>query len=669
MDRPTPRKIACLLGCPDEDDALRLCIAYDGDELAACDVRSMRDALARHGFETHVVPRDRRRETDVVAFVQDLLADCARSDQVVFYFSGHGRIPDREFELALSQTESISGHQLLRVLRRCAARDKLLILDCCFGGAIEDLTRLLPEQSGDLRLLVAATGRQRALHDPAICGSYFSYFLCEALNNSCLWGLASTGGLADALGNVGSNALVIWLQERLREVAQRHVLVPTAIPTPLAFPRLPDGFTVLRLNLDQPLGYPDSHAPALRAAIIEGGITAETAAASYAWCAAHQLGDTLPEPETLSGVTAIIDALMHPRAFYLAGDDLKLPVISFVAHLNRGLPESNPLDDWLRQVLAWLYGQPGLKRDDINDAQRVEAVATAAPTQPQRPPCLLIEVARALPPSPGFQVSWDAIDARGDTRRKADRGASVSLAELPAAIAAILPAALDASRGARIELVLPAALLADDDLIDRLERLACWADMQHGSEGALADGHLAHERPFALRCWERWGSTALDAERCGGWRLREHWRERAACLDQASAKHCLDWIDATAGADLAHPARRLLHAPRLDQRPLALGLGAPIPTDQLEPLLRTGAPILLWPRRVGLSARDAVALQRDLRERCADRGLAALPRALHDRRRCRAGGSDALSLLWDTPDLLKYDQPPDDPDLMFEAPP
>lgn len=671
------RKIACLLGCPDEDNPARLCIAYDsdGDELAACDVRSVRDALKLHDFEPHVVPRDRKRETDVVAYVQDLFADCGPSDEVVFYFSGHGRIPNRDFELVLSETESISGHQLLRLLGRCKARDKLVILDCCFGGAIEDLTRLFPEQIPGLRLLVAALGLQRALHDPEVCGSYFSHFLYEALTTPSLWGLPSSGGLADQHGNLDSNALIVWLQKRLNEIAGRHVRVPTEAPTPLALPRLPQGFSVLRLKRDQSFGYLEHHQHALRAAINKAGITAEAAAASYAWCTARQLGDALPEPEALTGVAAIIDALVHRKAFYLASDALKLPLISFVAHLKRDLPDSSPLDDWLRDALAWLVQDRRVPLDHINDAQRVDHATSATTAQPHRPPCLLIEVAPANPPLRGYQVSWDSIDDKGDTRRKADRDAPVTLADLPGAIAAILPDALGVSRGAHIELVLPAALLADDDLLDRLERLGCWASAQHGAQGPLADGHLAHERPLVLRCWERWGSTACDAERFGGWRLREHWRERGDCLHQAPAKPCLDWIDATASADLANPAKRLLHAPRLDQRPLALGLGAPIPTDQLEPLLRTGAPILLWPRRVGPTADEAMGLQAELRDRCGHHGLTALPRALHEHRRYRActpaadDGAPSLSLLWDTPDLLKYDQPPDDPDLMFEAPP
>jgi hypothetical protein len=659
------RKIACLLGGPDEDDA-RLCIAYDGDELAPCDVRSMRDALGRHGFETSVVPRRLKRRGEVYDHVAELAGNCSSQDEFLFYFSGHGNFRQGKLELALGEQQSLPAHDLLRIMEDCRAITKLAILDCCYAGAIEKLG--WPEQRNDLRLLLAATDEQRALHDP-IHGSFFSRFLCEVLTDCSLWLPGGPQGLTDTQGNLSSYGLVEWLRERMRRAAEERAWQPSRIPRPLALPRDGHGFRVLRLNLDQPLGYPDHLRDDLRRAMTESAITADAAAASYAWCAAQQDGSALPESAAVPSTRDILDTLLSPACFYLAGDALKLPLIGFAAHLSQGRAADDPLDRWLRTALAWLYDRSRLPIDHINDAQRVDHATPATTAQPHRPPCLLIEVAPANPPLRGYQVAWDSIDDKGDTRRKADRGAAVEHAELPAAIAAILPDALGASRGARIELVLPAALLADDDLLDRLERLGCWAGVLHGAQGPLADGHLAHERPFVLRCWERWGSTALDAERFGGWRLREHWRERAACLHQAPPKHCLDWIDATAGADLASPAKRLLHAPRLDQRPLALGLGAPIPPDQLEPLLRTGAPILLWPRRVGLAAGDAVALQDDLRERCADHGLAALPRALHDRRRHRAGGADALSLLWDTPDLLKYDQPPDDPDLMFEAPP
>jgi len=673
MDRPTHRKIACLLGCPDEDDQARLCIAYDGDELAACDVRSMRDALARHGFEPNVVPRHLQRRGEVFDHLVKLAVD-EKPGEFLFFFSGHGRYRRGKLELVLGPNQGLPAADLLEVLEDCKALTKLAILDCCFAGAIEaDLIRALdwPEQRNDLRLLLAANEGQRALHDPTQ-GSYFSRFICEALTDWTLWEPGSRHSFVDAHGDIGSHELVAWLRTRTDGLAKDLGLSAVQIPRPLALPRDPEGFRVLRLNLDRPLGYPEHLQAELRGAIAASATASDAAAASYAWCVARQSGTSLPESETLNGNTGIIDALLQPKAFYLDSDELKLPLISFLAHLKQGLVDGNAVDHWLRAALSWLYQSASLKMEHINDALRVDGALPAAASQRQRPPCLLIEVAPANPPLSGYQVSWDWIDAKGETRHKADRGAPVGHAGLPVAIAERLSTAFGVSRGARIELVLPAKLLADDDLIDRLERLPCWDAVTAAPDAALQPGQLAHERPFLLRCWERWGSTDIDAGRYGGWRLRQHWQDRSGCLSQSPSKPCLDWIGS---ANAAAEAEARLIAPRLEQRPLALGLVGAIAADQFDRLLRTGAPILLWPRCNSPTTPEATALKKDLKTRCGEPGLAALPRALYEHRRYRAstagacGGTYALSLLWDTPDLLKYDQPPDDPDLMFEAHP
>ena len=331
------RKIACLLGCPDENDPARLCIAYDGDELAPCDVRSMRDALGRHGFESCIVPPNLERRGQIADHLTDIARTCTAQDEFLFYFTGHGRYRNGVLEFSLGPKEALPASDLLRVMTNdCRAATKLAILDCCFAGAIEaDLIKALewPRQCVDARLLLAATEGQRALHDP-MQGSYFTRFLCEALTDAALWERIRRSGFVDVQGNIDSDGLVAWLRNRTETVAQDNGLRPAQIPRPLALPQDSQGFRVLRLELDQPLGYPDYLQRSLREAIPASAISADAPAVSYAWCIARQSAAALPDLETLNGVTAIVDALLHPKAFFLDSDDLKLPLISFVAHLN-----------------------------------------------------------------------------------------------------------------------------------------------------------------------------------------------------------------------------------------------------------------------------------------------------------------------------------------------
>ena len=118
------RKIALLLGRNDNDAELRWCIDYDGgddDSLGECDVRRMRDALNQHHYEVHVVEQERRLATDIHQKLKDLTQACDSSDEMLFYFSGHGIWEDGRLELVFDKNERLLADTLLHDLRRCRA--------------------------------------------------------------------------------------------------------------------------------------------------------------------------------------------------------------------------------------------------------------------------------------------------------------------------------------------------------------------------------------------------------------------------------------------------------------------------------------------------------------------------------------------------------------------
>jgi formylglycine-generating enzyme required for sulfatase activity len=134
-------------------------------------------------------PWDLRRAMDLAA------ARCEPGDHFICYFAGHGVLDD-DGELFLVwhetaddyRTSAIPCEHLLSTIRRCRARNRLLILDCCHaGGALSrDVGGVPFEQlasiAGASHLILMASGRLEKVREfEALSGGFLTAKICEAL--------------------------------------------------------------------------------------------------------------------------------------------------------------------------------------------------------------------------------------------------------------------------------------------------------------------------------------------------------------------------------------------------------------------------------------------------------------------------------------------------------
>ncbi len=150
------------LKCPERDvDGMR-------DILAAAELGAFGETFVFKNTENHTVLRR----------IEEVLADATGDDQVLIYYSGHGEtdLPGRLY-LATTNTEirrlvstSIPVETLRLFIENSSCRKIILILDCCYGGAVgksfsrgsvDEKLKELSRGSG-VYILTASTASQTA---------------------------------------------------------------------------------------------------------------------------------------------------------------------------------------------------------------------------------------------------------------------------------------------------------------------------------------------------------------------------------------------------------------------------------------------------------------------------------------------------------------------------
>lgn len=105
------------------------------------DVDIMRSCLesGRCGFEVTTPPQPCDKH-EMLALFEHVIDACHTEDDLVVYFSGHGDLVKGELFLLWGATSTtllagaIPAANLMLAFRHCAARNRLLILDCCHAG-------------------------------------------------------------------------------------------------------------------------------------------------------------------------------------------------------------------------------------------------------------------------------------------------------------------------------------------------------------------------------------------------------------------------------------------------------------------------------------------------------------------------------------------------------
>lgn len=122
---------------------------YDQLKYANDDAKRIAEVLRQeeYGFQTSEVPKDKKnRRYSILDYLSTVIETCTEQDYFIFYFSGHGEVRYGQLHLILDETDfknqnsydntALPIADVLKKIDHCAAKNKLIILDCCHGGAI-----------------------------------------------------------------------------------------------------------------------------------------------------------------------------------------------------------------------------------------------------------------------------------------------------------------------------------------------------------------------------------------------------------------------------------------------------------------------------------------------------------------------------------------------------
>ncbi|HEY1938890.1 MAG TPA: caspase family protein [Candidatus Angelobacter sp.] len=221
---------------------------YPGQELhgAVNDARSVAQLFARHGdgapnFDLELItaplpnadgstpqPEDPDMETSPKGGIaKSLLRDRIKalfegdSEIALFYFSGHGSLASVGGTLITTEVraceDGLEMNDVLTWANNSAAREKVIILDCCHSGAFgaSNSNIKVCEISEGMVVLTAALPSQQAMESNSVGHGVFTELLAEALN----------GAAADLLGQVTPGAVYHYVDQALGSWEQRPIFM------------------------------------------------------------------------------------------------------------------------------------------------------------------------------------------------------------------------------------------------------------------------------------------------------------------------------------------------------------------------------------------------------------------------------------------------------------
>jgi hypothetical protein len=219
---------------------------YPGQELhdAVNDARSVALLFARHGngepnFDVELItaplpnadgsnpqPADPDMETSPTGGItKNVLRDRIKalfegdSEIALFYFSGHGSLTSVGGTLITTEVkmceDGLEMNDVLTWANNSAAREKVIILDCCHSGAFgtSNNNSKICEISEGMIVLTAALPSQQAMESKSMGHGVFTELLAEGLN----------GAAADPLGQVTPGAIYHYVDQALGSWEQRPI--------------------------------------------------------------------------------------------------------------------------------------------------------------------------------------------------------------------------------------------------------------------------------------------------------------------------------------------------------------------------------------------------------------------------------------------------------------
>ncbi len=140
------------------------------------------------------------------------------SDMALLYFSGHGFIKSTGGYLvtkdASQYDEGVSMDEVLNIANQSNAKNKVIILDCCYSGALGSpsvTNNNLAQLSEGLSVLTASRDSESAMEVNGL--GVFTSLVVDALK----------GGAADLRGNITPGSLYAYVDEALGAWDQRPI--------------------------------------------------------------------------------------------------------------------------------------------------------------------------------------------------------------------------------------------------------------------------------------------------------------------------------------------------------------------------------------------------------------------------------------------------------------
>jgi uncharacterized caspase-like protein len=195
--------VAPLYGCVNDANQVASALKKNGDGSPNFDIRLITDTVTRSSLRK-----------DIEELFQ------GENDVSLFYFSGHGLVKSTGGYIVTTDMESydegISMDDILKLVNKSNARDKIVILDCCHSGSFGSASFSIDESKlaqlcDGLTILTASRSSEYAIE---INGSgVFTSLLIDALE----------GGAADLRGNITPGSVYSYIDEALGAWEQRPI--------------------------------------------------------------------------------------------------------------------------------------------------------------------------------------------------------------------------------------------------------------------------------------------------------------------------------------------------------------------------------------------------------------------------------------------------------------
>ena len=207
------------------------------------DVEGMHEILTARPWglfaerQTHIVKN--KSHNEILFKIEEVLKSAAKDDMIVIYYSGHGRCDDHGWlYLAAANTDtrylgstSIPAQLIKSYIDNCASSKVVLILDCCFSGAVGKVFLRGGGVDGELRhiadgrgtfILTASTKLQTARERE---GDRYGL-----LTKHIIYGVQEREADADGDGLVSINELYKYVHQRVKEEGPQEpqLIVPEA---------------------------------------------------------------------------------------------------------------------------------------------------------------------------------------------------------------------------------------------------------------------------------------------------------------------------------------------------------------------------------------------------------------------------------------------------------